>query len=133
MCATLPNSSFRGDEIRLAGGVLNSGRRALVGAGAGAAPAGACGPRIRSGPSRLTLRTVVAAGPTGGASAVPTEMRRASGLPVVSLGAVAVAGTSKLCPASSTPALSVVAPSLTWIQTGSLAVITTTPCGAGER
>src|SRR6188508_1621781 len=97
----------------------------------GVAGADGAGPRIRSGPARLMRETFLPAGPTVGASAVPTEMRSASGLPVVRTGAFALAGTSKLWPAWSTPSLRTAAPSLTEIQTGSLAVRTTGPVAAG--
>ena len=71
-------------------------RRCGGGAAAGAAEAGgaaAVGPFKRSAASRLTLDTVVAAGPTGPATAFPTVIFSASGLPVFSTGAVALAGT----------------------------------------
>jgi hypothetical protein len=42
------------------------------------------------------LLTVVAGGPTGGATELPTVILSASGLPVLSTGAVAVGGTVKL-------------------------------------
>jgi hypothetical protein len=66
------------------------------GAGAGAAVAGAAaGPaRIKSAGNRLTLFTVVAAGPTGGATELPTVILSASGFPVFKTGAVAVCGTA---------------------------------------
>ncbi len=51
-------------------------------------------PFMRSAGRRLTLLTVFAAGPTGGAFWLPTFTCRASGLPVFSTGAVALAGTA---------------------------------------
>src|SRR5678815_4463475 len=78
-----------------AGGVERGAGRLPAGRGAGAAGAGAAAApaRRRSAGSRLTSLIRVAAGPTGGATAVPTVTRSASGLPVFSTGAVAVAGT----------------------------------------
>jgi hypothetical protein len=64
---------------------------AAAGAGSGEAEAGL---RNKSGPRRLTSETVWPAGPIAGTAVVPTEMRSASGLPVVSTGATALAGTS---------------------------------------
>src|SRR5579864_9299444 len=71
------------------------GRGAGCGAAAGDGAAGpvAAGPLRRSAGSRLTFETIVAAGPTAGAMLVPTVTLRASGLPVLSTGAVAFAGT----------------------------------------
>src|SRR5438105_14634600 len=88
-----------------AGGAVAAGRRSRGrGFGAGACPAAAVGaatggaagrpPLSRSAGSRLTLLTIVAGGPTGGAIELPTLMRRASGLPVLSTGAAAVGGTA---------------------------------------
>ena len=62
--------------------------------GGGVEAAAAAGVLSRSAGNRLTLDTVVAAGPTGPAVAVPTLIDSASGLPVLSTGAVAVAGTA---------------------------------------
>src|SRR5690348_2985281 len=80
-----------------AGGGARSGRVCSRGigaaAGGGEARVAAAGPFRRSAGSRLTLETVVAAGPTGGATVVPTVALRASGLPVLRIGAVAFAGT----------------------------------------
>ena len=102
---------LRADEsyspVLVVGGVSAGGGGAVVGArrargrgatggaaaGAGAAGTTAAGPFIRSAGSRLTFETVVAAGPTAGAMLVPTVILRASGLPVLSTGAVAFAGT----------------------------------------
>ena len=44
-------------------------------------------------PRGLTFATVVAGGPTGAAMALPTVILSASGLPVLSTGALAVGGT----------------------------------------
>ena len=85
------------------------------------------GPLSRAGPSRLTLLTRVAAGPIDGAAAVPTVIRKPSALAVVSIGAVAVGGTAKVWPGSSTPSLSRIMPSLTWIHACSVAVMSTGP------
>ena len=61
--------------------------------GGGVEAAAAAGVLSKSAGSRLTLDTVVAIGPTGRAVASPTLIDSASGLPVLSTGAVAVAGT----------------------------------------
>jgi hypothetical protein len=108
---------------------VGRGAAPLCGAGAGAA---AWPPRNRSAGSRLTSRTVVEGGPTGGATAVPTVILSASALPVFSTGAVALGGTVKVCPGCNMPEKSVAPPlSLTWIQTASVADRTTGPCAIG--
>ena len=107
--------------------------RASVGAGgvaAGAAPVS--GARIKSAAFRLTLETRLPAGPIEGAWALPTEIRMASGLPVVITGAAALAGTSKLSPAANSPCFRTLPPSLIATQTDSVAVMTTAPAGAGD-
>src|SRR5437867_234449 len=77
---------------------------------------------MRSAGSRLT-ETVVAGGPTGGATALPTLTLSASGLPVLSTGAVVVAGTVQVWPGWSVPEKSVAPPfSLTWSHTAAVAV-----------
>jgi hypothetical protein len=48
---------------------------------------------MRSAGSKLTFDTVVAAGPTGPTTWLPTLIVSASGLPVFSTGEVALAGT----------------------------------------
>ena len=70
-------------------------RRGAGGAGAeaGGGATACCGPRIRSAPLRLTFEAIFPGGPTGGATAEPTLIRSASGLPALSSGAVAVSGT----------------------------------------
>jgi len=72
-------------------------RRGAAARGAGEAVGGeapaAGGVLSKSAGSRLTLDTVVAGGPTGPVTALPTLIDSASGLPVLSTGAVAVAGT----------------------------------------
>ena len=82
--ATSAGGRLRARGLGVGGGAAARG----VGAGAWAA-----GDRMRSAATRLTLEIVVAGGPTGGATAVPTLMRSASGLPVFNTGAVAVVGT----------------------------------------
>jgi hypothetical protein len=68
--------------------------RGVVTLGAGGATDDwAAGALRRLAGSRLTSETVVAAGPTGPAVVVPTVIFSASGFPVLSTGAVAVAGT----------------------------------------
>ena len=92
----------------------------------------ACPPRIRSAGSRLTLLTVVAGGPTGGATELPTVILSASGLPVLSTGAVAVGGTGKLWPGTIIAEYKIAPPfSLIWSHTGWVAVTVTPCCGAG--
>jgi hypothetical protein len=54
--------------------------------------------------------TVVAGGPTGGATWLPTVTFSASGFPVLSSGAVAVGGTAKVWPGWSMPENSVAPP-----------------------
>jgi hypothetical protein len=69
--------------------------RWVRGAGAGAGcDATAAGAFSKSAGMRLTFETVVAGGPTGGATVLPTVILSASGLPVFNIGAVAVAGTT---------------------------------------
>src|SRR5256885_6658446 len=79
--------SAGGGAGAVAAGRRTRGRGFGASAGvAGAAAAAACPPLSRSGPSRLTSVTVVAGGPTGGATALPTLILSASGLPVLSTG-----------------------------------------------
>jgi hypothetical protein len=81
-----------GAERRTRG--FRGGAGAVVGAvGEGAADA-ACPVFNRLAASRLTSDTVAAGGPTGGATALPTVIFKASGLPVLSTGATAFAGTA---------------------------------------
>ena len=81
-----------GAERRTRGFGVGAG--AVVGAiGAGAGDA-ACPLYNRLAGSRLTSETVVAGGPTGGATALPTVIFKASALPVLSTGATAFAGTA---------------------------------------
>src|SRR4249919_306991 len=102
------------------------------GVGTGTAAAGwVPGARIRSAAFRLTPDTVLPGAPTAGTWVDPTMILSASGLPVVSTGAAAVAGTSKLSPGLSWPIFNVVEPSLTWSHTASVAVSTTGPAAAG--
>ena len=96
---------LRGDEsywaVLVSGGGDGPGSAAAAGAGgAGAAFAGgdaagaaAAGDFSRSAGSRLTFDTVVAGGPIGPATWLPTLILSASGLPVLSTGAVAFDGT----------------------------------------
>src|SRR5438067_10047277 len=103
----LPRDESHSPVLVVGGGAVigasaGSGGRRMRGRGfgAGACPADggatAAGrpPLSRSAGSRLTLLTTVAGGPTGGAIVLPTLMRRASGLPVLSTGAAAVGGTA---------------------------------------
>ena len=110
------DSSFRGDEsysplfvvgVDCAGAgaveALGAERRtrgsgggagAFVGARNAGAGDAACPLFNRLAGSRLTSETVVAGGPTGGATTLPTVIFKASALPVLSTGATAFAGTA---------------------------------------
>jgi len=85
---------------RLALGLGAGGGAAVDAAGAGAA---GCPVRSRSAGSKLTSRTVVEGGPTGGTTVFPTVILSASALPVFSSGAVAVGGTVNVCPGCNIP------------------------------
>jgi len=91
----------------VAGGLWALGRAAGGGAGAAVDAAGAgaagCPVRSRSAGSKLTSRTVVEGGPTGGTTVFPTVILSASALPVFSSGAVAVGGTVNVCPGCNIP------------------------------
>ena len=80
-----------GAERRTRG--FRGGAGAVVGGDGEGAGDAACPLFNRLAGSRLTSETVVAGGPTGGATALPTVIFNASGLPVLSTGATAFAGT----------------------------------------
>lgn len=92
-------------DVGSAGGGAGSGaaaagrrtwRRGAAGLAADGAlaAAGWAGGFMRSTGNRLTFETVVAGGPTGGATELPTVTLSASGLPVLRRGAFALAGTT---------------------------------------
>src|SRR6185437_2567419 len=96
-------------------------------AGGGEAPGAGDPPRIKSAGLRLTFEVTLPGGPTGGATAAPTVTLRASGLPALSKGAVAVVGTVNDCPWFIMPSNRVLPWSVTWIHAGAIAVSTTGP------
>jgi hypothetical protein len=69
------------------------------------------------------------AGPIGGATALPTLIRSASGAPARIIGATAVGGTWKVCPGCIIPSNNVLPSSVMRTHAGAVAVSTTGPCG----